>query len=100
MVTSLSRAQELCESRGGRPGLPVPTSPSGLCGLEATLKKKEKKTSLWLVKTESRRCLWLVETESRRDQEEGGELDSHEEVRRFCGSRPDQKVGGGAWPTS
>ena len=27
------RAQELCESRGGRPGpLPVPDSPCGLCG--------------------------------------------------------------------
>ena len=31
------RAQELCESRGGRPGLPVPNSPYGLCGHEATL---------------------------------------------------------------
>ena len=31
------RAQELCESRGGRPGLPVPTSPCGLCGRKATL---------------------------------------------------------------
>ena len=29
----------------------------------------------------------LMFTESRRDQEEGGELDSHEEVRHFCGSR-------------
>ena len=29
----LARAQELCESRGGgRPGLPVPNSPYGLCG--------------------------------------------------------------------
>ena len=25
-------AQELCDSRGGRPGLPVPNSPYGLCG--------------------------------------------------------------------
>ena len=25
-------AQELCESRGGRPGLPVPNGPYGLCG--------------------------------------------------------------------
>ena len=31
------RSQELCESRGGRPGLPVPNSPYGLCGREATL---------------------------------------------------------------
>ena len=31
------RAQELCESRGGRRGLPVPYSPFGLCGRKATL---------------------------------------------------------------
>ena len=31
------RAQELCESRGARPGLPVPNSPYGLCGHKATL---------------------------------------------------------------
>ena len=31
------RTQELCESRGGRPGLPVPNSPYGLCGCKATL---------------------------------------------------------------
>ena len=30
-------AQELCESRGGRPGLPVPKSPYGLCGRKATI---------------------------------------------------------------
>ena len=29
--------QELCESRGGRPGLPVPNSPYGLCGREAAV---------------------------------------------------------------
>ena len=29
-------AQELCEGRGGRPGLPVPNSPYGLCGRQAT----------------------------------------------------------------
>ena len=29
------RAQELCESRGGRPGLSVPNSPYGLCGRKA-----------------------------------------------------------------
>ena len=34
--------------------------------------------------------------ESRRDQEEGGELDCHEEVRRFCGSRRDQEKEGSA----
>ena len=35
-LTSL-RAQELCESRGGRPDLPVPNSPDGFCGRKATL---------------------------------------------------------------
>ena len=34
---SAFRAQELCESRGGRPGLPVPNSPYDLCGRKATL---------------------------------------------------------------
>ena len=29
------RAQEMCEGRGGRPGLPVPNSPYGLCGRKA-----------------------------------------------------------------
>ena len=31
------RIQELRESRGGHPGLPVPNSPCGLCGHKATL---------------------------------------------------------------
>ena len=30
------RAQELCESRGGHPGLPVLNNPEGLCGPKAT----------------------------------------------------------------
>ena len=34
--TQTLRAQELCESRGGRPGLPVPNSPLGLCEYKAT----------------------------------------------------------------
>ena len=29
--------QELCESRGGHSGLPVPNNPYGLCGRTATL---------------------------------------------------------------
>ena len=29
--------RKLCESRGSRPGLPVPNSPYGLCGRKATL---------------------------------------------------------------
>ena len=33
-------SQELCESRGGRPGLPVPNSPYGLCGRKATIEEK------------------------------------------------------------
>ena len=40
MITALdlsNRVQELCESRGDRPGLPVPNSPYGFCGREATL---------------------------------------------------------------
>ena len=33
-------AWKLCESRGGRPGLPVPNSTFGLCGRKATLKNR------------------------------------------------------------
>ena len=38
-ATSLlkNRAQELCESRDGRPVLPDPNGPYGLCGRKATL---------------------------------------------------------------
>ena len=40
-VTLKNRVQELYESRGGRPGLPVlPNSPYGLCGRKATLKNR------------------------------------------------------------
>ena len=35
--TEDGRAQELCESRGGRPGLPVLDKPHGFCGRKATL---------------------------------------------------------------
>ena len=35
------RAPKLCESRGGRPGFPVPTSPYGLCGRKATMILKQ-----------------------------------------------------------
>ena len=34
---SVLTAQELCESRGGHPGLPVPNSPYSFCGRKATL---------------------------------------------------------------
>ena len=39
------KVQELCESRGGRPGLPVPNGPYGLCGHEATLNMNKVKHS-------------------------------------------------------
>ena len=42
---ALFRAQELCESRGGGPGLPVPNSSYGLCGRKATLKYRAQ--NLW-----------------------------------------------------
>ena len=45
-------AQELCESRGGRPGLPVSNSPYGLCGRKATLNS----TGSELRMCESRDC--------------------------------------------
>ena len=35
----MEHPQELCESGGGRPGLPVPNSPYGLCGRNATLRE-------------------------------------------------------------
>ena len=38
-TTAPGRAQKLCESRGGRPGLPVPDKPDGFCGRKATLKQ-------------------------------------------------------------
>ena len=33
------RAQELCQNRDGRPGLPVPNSHYGLCGRKVTLNR-------------------------------------------------------------
>ena len=36
-VELIIRAQELCESRGGHPGLPAPSSPYSRCGRKATL---------------------------------------------------------------
>ena len=35
------RVQELCESRGDCPGLPVPNKPYGFCGRKATFWKKK-----------------------------------------------------------
>ena len=39
-ATLKNRDQELCESRGFRPGLPVPNSLYGPCGRKATLKNR------------------------------------------------------------
>ena len=36
---NICQAQVLCESRGGRPGLPVPNSPYGLFGRKSTFVK-------------------------------------------------------------
>ena len=35
------RTRDLCESRGGRPGLSVPNSPYGLYGRKATVEEEE-----------------------------------------------------------
>ena len=40
-VGIIHRAEELCERRGGRPGLPVPNKPYGLCGRKATFEEEE-----------------------------------------------------------
>ena len=45
-VTTI-RAQELCESRDGRPGLPVPNSLYGFCGRKATL--NERRNKFWQI---------------------------------------------------
>ena len=37
---SSTTVQERCESEGGRPGLPVPNSPCGVCGRKATLNER------------------------------------------------------------
>ena len=39
------RVEDLCESRGGRPGLPVPDSACGLCGRKATFEEGGQKGS-------------------------------------------------------
>ena len=39
-ATLKDRAQELCESRGGRPGLPASLIVLGRCGRKATLKEE------------------------------------------------------------
>ena len=39
------RAPELCESRGGRPGLPLPDIPYGLCGHKSSLNENAERRS-------------------------------------------------------
>ena len=39
------RALELCERRGGRPGLPVSNSSYDLCGRKATLNERTNETN-------------------------------------------------------
>ena len=51
-----NRGQELCESGGGRPGLPVPNSPYGLCGRKAALKRDRERSEL-------RNCVIKVKVE-------------------------------------
>ena len=43
------KAQELCQSGGGRPGLPVPNKPYGFWRRKATLKNKKEKKPGWPV---------------------------------------------------
>ena len=47
-LTSLTfKVQELCESRGGRPGLPVPNSSYGVRGRKATLYGPASSVIMW-----------------------------------------------------
>ena len=39
--SSARRAQELCENRGGHPGLPVPNSPYHICGRKTTVNQHQ-----------------------------------------------------------
>ena len=43
------RAQQLCETRGGRPGIPVPNSPYGFCGRKANfnLNSQQSTGAVW-----------------------------------------------------
>ena len=49
--------QELCQSRGGRPALPVPNTPNGLCGRKATLNLNLNSTNLKQNEAQSARAV-------------------------------------------
>ena len=66
-----SDTQELCESRGDRPGLPVPNNPYGLCGRKATF------TSTWNSDTQEL-C------ESRGDRPEVTNIQLGTQILRSC----------------
>ena len=52
----LFRYQELCQSWGGRPRLPVPNSPYGLCGCKSTLNSSSELRSCVKVEEAVRSC--------------------------------------------
>ena len=45
-----AQSSGLCESRGGRPGLPVPNKPTVKCGRKATLQRQQLKFVLIIIK--------------------------------------------------
>ena len=45
-----AQSSGLCESRGGRPGLPVPNKPTVKCGRKATLQPQQLKFVLIIIK--------------------------------------------------
>ena len=50
-------AQELCEKRGGRPGLPVPNGPCGLYGRKTKLKRHSNNTkAVTMMLQQQRKC--------------------------------------------
>ena len=59
VLTMSSVDVKLCESRGGRPGLPVPNSPYGFCGRKAALIKLTK-VSRCLHKLGQIVCFWML----------------------------------------
>ena len=54
-IDDLVRGQELCESRGGRPGLPVPDGPYFLSGCKSSIWKRR-----WLGPSSGRKTLNLA----------------------------------------